>query len=75
MALYAAILLLDLTSEIVKGLSYFNLCLFTFKAIVHEDNQGGLIHAQLEPKQHSYRSKFYDQKLHWFRSWFQPKQI
>lgn len=38
-------------------------------------NQGALILANLEPKQHTPQSKFYTQKLHWFHSWLKPKQI
>ena len=44
-------------------------------ATVHEDNRGALILSNLEPGQHTPRSKFYAQKLHWFRSWLIPKQI
>lgn len=41
----------------------------------HEDNQGALTLAKLEPGLHTPRSKFYAIKLHWFSSWLNPIQI
>ena len=64
MALQAAIPLLDLVEKVSKGLCYFKSRLLTFKATVHKDNQGALILAQLEPRQHTPKSKFHAQKLH-----------
>jgi hypothetical protein len=68
MALRAAIPLLDVTKSINDGLRLIVTRLLTFKATVHEDNMGALRLAQLEPGQHTPRSKFYALKLHWFRS-------
>jgi hypothetical protein len=42
---------------------------------VHEDNQGALRLAQMEPGRHTPRSKFYAIKHHWFRSWLKPNEI
>jgi hypothetical protein len=75
MALRAAIPLLDVTKSINDGLKFTATRLLTFKATVHEDNMGALRLAQLEPGQHTPRSKFYALKLHWFRSWLKPKEI
>ena len=49
--------------------------LVTFKTTVHEDNQGALALANLEPGRNTPRSKFYALKYHWFRSWLKPKEI
>jgi hypothetical protein len=75
MALRAAIPLLDVTAAINKGLDFTATRLLKFKATVHEDNMGALRLAQLEPGQHTPRSKFYALKLHWFRSWLKPRDI
>ena len=45
------------------------------KTIVHEDNQGCLKLANLEPGRMTPRSKFYAVKYHWFRSKLQPNRI
>ena len=42
---------------------------------MHEDNQGALALAKLEPGRNTPRSKFYALKYHWFRSWLKPKSI
>jgi hypothetical protein len=39
-----------------------------FKVTVWEDNNGCLTLANLDPGQSTPRSKFYDSKVHWFRS-------
>jgi hypothetical protein len=75
MSLRAAIPLLEVTAAINKGLDFTATRLLTFKATVHEDNMGALRLAQLEPGQHTPRSKFYALKLHWFRSWLKPRAI
>ena len=75
MALHCTISLMDLTVQVEKGLYYFKPRLITFKATVHEENQGSVILAQLEAGRHTPRSKFYAQKLHWFRLWLKLKQI
>jgi hypothetical protein len=75
MALRAAIPLLAVIESATKGLHFTKHKLLTFKATVHEDNQGALILANLEPGRHTPRSKFYALRLHWFRSWLIPKSI
>ena len=75
MSLRAAIPLLATAEAITTGLRYNSKRTLTFRATVHEDNQGALILAKLEPGRHTPRSKFYAIKLHWFRSWLKPKSI
>jgi len=45
-----------------------NGCQTAFKTTVWEDNMGALTLANLEPGRSTPRSKFYDCKVHWFRS-------
>jgi hypothetical protein len=75
MALRAAIPLIAVTKAVTKGLAFTRDQILTFKATVHEDNQGAIILANLEPGRHTPRSKFYALRLHWFRSWLKPNQI
>jgi hypothetical protein len=70
-ALRAAIPLLDVIKYVVQSFNVTTSSLLTFKTTVHEDNQGALRLANMEPG----RSKFYAIKYHWFRSWLKPKQI
>ena len=42
--------------------------LSTFKVTCHEDNNAALSLANMEPGRNTPRSKFYDVKVHWFRS-------
>ena len=75
MALRSAIPLLAVIESVTQGLHYHKRKLLTFKATVHEDNQGALILANLETGRCTPRSKFYALKLHWFRSWLKPEEI
>jgi hypothetical protein len=75
MALRAAIPLIAVTKSVTAGLAYSRDRILTFKATVHEDNQGALILSNLEPGRHTPRSKFYALRLHWFRSWLKPNEI
>ena len=75
MSLRAAIPLMDIAIAITNGLHLNTKNLVTFRATVHEDNQGALALAKLEPGRHTPRSKFYAIKLHWFCSWLEPKHI
>ena len=75
MALRACIPLLAVIESVSGGLKYEKHKLLTFKATIHEDNQGALILANLEDGRFTPRSKFYAIKLHWFRSWLKPKEI
>jgi hypothetical protein len=75
MALRAAIPLIAVTKVVANGLAFTRDQILTFKANVHEDNQGAIILANLEPGRHIPKSKFYALPLHWFRSWLKPNQI
>ena len=59
----------SLAREVAKGLCFGNERKLTFKATVHEDNQGALKLGNLEEGRNTPRSKFYALRLHWFRSW------
>ena len=75
MALRAYIPLEAVVRSVLSGLDYKNEKRATIKATVHEDNQGALILANLEPGRHTPRSKFYSIRLHWFRYWTQSNHI
>jgi hypothetical protein len=75
MALRAAIPLLDVVRYVVSSFAATREVLTTFKTTVHEDNQGALRLARMEPGRNTPRSKFYAIKHHWFRSWLKPKEI
>ena len=75
MALRAFIPLYEVVKSVVRGLSYTKPTEISFKATVHEDNQGALILAELDPWRHTPRSKFYALRLHWFQSWIQARSI
>ena len=68
MSLRAAIPLMDIAKSVTNALRLDSDNILTFRATVHEDNQGALALAKLEPGRHTPRSKFYAIKLHWFRS-------
>ena len=46
-----------------------------FKTTVHEDNNGALTLANLEPGRHTPRSKHFAVRLHWFRSHLKPNEV
>ena len=50
-------------------------CLTVFRTTVWEDNMGALTLANLDPGQSTSRSRFYDSKVHWFRSKLKKNQI
>jgi len=76
MSLRATIPFLSVAKSIVIGLHQStDDQLVNFRATVHEDNQGALALANLEPGRNTPRSKFYALKLHWFRSWLKPNKI
>jgi hypothetical protein len=47
----------------------------SFKTTIWEDNNGALTLANLDPGQHTPRSKHYDIKVHWFRSHLKPNEV
>jgi hypothetical protein len=59
MALRAAIPLIAVTKAVANGLAFTRNRILTFKLTVHEDNQRAIILANLEPRRHTPRSKFY----------------
>ena len=65
----------NLVKHVAKGCGIDESCLTTFKTTVWEDNMGALTLGNLEPGQHTPRSKFYDVKVHWFRSHLKPNEI
>ena len=65
-------LVIELVKKLgLESVATSNVC----KTIVHEDNQGCLKLATLEPGRMTPRSKFYAVKYHWFRSKLQPNRI
>ena len=62
----------DLVKTVANGCGISESCMTTFKTTVWEDNAGALTLANLDPGQHTARSKFYDVKVHWFRSKLKP---
>ena len=74
-ALRSAIPLIDIIQYVTSSFLNTPSSVLTFKTTVHEDNQGALKLAQMEPGRTTPRSKFYAIKYHWFRSWLKPKEI
>jgi len=75
MALRAAIPLLQVIRYVIQSFDTTNRVVTRFLTTVHEDNQGALRLAQMEPGRNTPRSKFYAIKHHWFRSWLKPNEI
>ena len=65
----------ELIKTVAVGCGIEEHCLTTFKTTVWEDNNGALTLANLDPGQQTPRSKFYDVKVHWFRSHLKPNNI
>ena len=61
----------ELIRTVAKGVGLNEKCATTFKTTVWEDNNGALSLANMAPGQYTPRSKFYDCKVHWFRSYLQ----
>ena len=66
-----------LTEEVVKhmGLSSEKIATIQAKTVVHEDNNGALTLANLEPGRSTPSSKFFNVKYHWFREQLKPNSI
>ena len=58
----------NLIVAIADGMGIASMCRSTFKCTAHEDNSACETLANLEPGRVTPRSKFYDVKVHWFRS-------
>ena len=67
-AMREALPLRSLISTLGDGLKLGHDVTGQFKVTVWEDNMGCLTLANLDPGQNTPRSKFYDSKVHWFRS-------
>jgi hypothetical protein len=77
MAMRAAIPLIEVCKAVIRGLKLKDDSVTKFRTTIHEDNQGCLALAKLEPGRNTPRSKFYAIKMHWFRSWLRqaPHEI
>jgi hypothetical protein len=76
MAMREVIPLLRLTKEICNGVGMVDPSNTKFfKTVVHEDNNGALRLATMEPGRMTPRSKHYGIKYHWFRSQLKPNDI
>lgn len=65
----------NLVQTVALGCGIDESVLTTFKTTIWEDNNGALTLANLDPGQQTPRSKFYDVKVHWFRSHLKPNHI
>ena len=57
-----------LVERVAQALGINHMCKTTFKCTAHEDNAGAQTLANLEPGRATPRSKWYDVRVHWFRS-------
>ena len=57
-----------LIKVVARALKLDDIVKSTFKCTAHEDNQACQTLANLEPGRQTARSKFFDNKVHWFRS-------
>ena len=74
-AMREALPLRNLVFHIAKSCGLSHVCSTTFRTTVWEDNMGALTLAQMDPGQYTSRSKFYDVKVHWFRSHLSPEVV
>jgi hypothetical protein len=58
----------NLVTTLAKALNINEMCESNFRCTAHEDNSACETLANLEPGRVTPRSKFYDVKVHWFRS-------
>jgi hypothetical protein len=75
MALRSTIPILELCRAAMNGLQQSSDQTLTFNTTVHEDNQGCLKLANMEPGRTTPRSKFYALKMHWFRTWIAARNL
>ena len=62
-------------AEILKGIGMRHEDAATLKTRVHEDNNGALTLANLEPGRTTSRSKHFSIKYHWFREQLKPNNV
>jgi hypothetical protein len=67
-ALREVLPLQELVKMVACGIEINDKVQTDFKVTVWEDNNGCLTLANLDPRQSTPRSKFYDSKVHWFQS-------
>ena len=72
MAMREVIPLCDLIDTVGHALGIDHSVMTNFQVNIWEDNNGCWTLADLEPGQMTPRSKFYDSKVHWFRSYLGP---
>ena len=72
MAMREVLPLRELTKTVAAGLGISDSVNTGFKVTCWEDNSACTTLANLEPGQSTPRSKFYDSKVHWFRSHLSP---
>ena len=65
----------NLVCEVANALKINDMCTSTFMCTAHEDNAACETLANLEPGRVTPRSKFYDVKVHWFRSMLSDKIV
>ena len=68
MAMREVLPLRELVKVVARGLHIDDTLHTAFQVTIWEDNMGCLTLANLDPGQSTPRSKFYDSKVHWFRS-------
>ena len=63
----------ELIQQVVPHCGFSKHLTTTFLTTVWDDSTGAITLASLEPGQNTPRSKFYDSKVHWFRSHLHPE--
>ena len=74
MAMREVIPLRDVVKAVATGCDLSTDCRTSFKVQIWEDNMGALTLANLDPGQTTSRSRHYDSKVHWFRSFLTKDQ-
>jgi hypothetical protein len=59
----------------LMGLNDSRLATIKAKTVIHEDNNGALTLANMEPGRNTPTSKFFHIKYHWFREQMKPNEI
>ena len=62
----------NLIKAVARGLKINEMCDTQFRCTAHEDNSACETLTNLEPGRVTPRSKFYDVRVHWFRSLLNP---
>ena len=67
--------LLTVLREVAKSVGLPDDFVTQMRTTVWEDNMGALTLANKDPGQHTPRSKWYDVRVHWFRSQLKPNRV